>query len=258
MNIKMFVSDLDGTLLNEKSEISQQTADAIKFAQNKGIKFVVASGRSWDTASQLIKKFSIECDFILLNGAEFRDSTGKVIFRQSMLHEKVAQIFNLLCKLNIDFEINTDKGDFSTDTDLCKTAFPMPDINVLFETKPLIQKIFAFSNDINKLEKINNILYQFNDLSITSSAPWNIEITSSNAQKGFMLEKVTSYYGYHKENVVVFGDNKNDETMFNLFPHSRAMKNALPFIKNMAEKIIESNIHNGVANEIYRILKWEI
>ena len=105
MNIKMFVSDLDGTLLNEKSEISQQTADAIKFAQNKGIKFVVASGRSWDTASQLIKKFSIECDFILLNGAEFRDSTGKVIFRQSMSNKKATQIFNFLCQLNIDFEV---------------------------------------------------------------------------------------------------------------------------------------------------------
>lgn len=254
MDIKMFVSDLDGTLLNEHSEISKQTADAIKFAQNNGIKFTIATGRTWNTATPLIKKFGIECDFILLNGAEFRDSNGKVIFKQSMSNEKATQIFNLLCQLNIDFEINTDKGDFSTDTDLCKTAFPMPEINILFENKPTIQKIFAFSNDIDKLEKINNILYQLGDLSITSSAPWNIEITSSKAKKGFMLEKAISYYGYDKENVVVFGDSKNDETMFKLFPHSRAMENALPFIKNMAEKVIESNTDNGVANEIRKIL----
>ena len=255
MDIKMFVSDLDGTLLNENSEISLETANAIKFAQNNGIKFAIVTGRTWNTAAPIVEKFEIECDFILLNGAEFRDSTGKVIFRESMPTQKAKEIVTLIYKQGIDFEVNTDNCDFSTDIDLCKTALPMPDINILFQNKPIIQKIFAFSNDIDKLEKINNILYQLDDLSITSSAPWNIEITSSKAQKGFMLEKVASYYGYDNENIIVFGDNKNDETMFHIFPHSRAMQNAIPLIQNIAEKIIESNTDNGVANEIYRILK---
>lgn len=61
-------------------------------------------------------------------------------------------------------------------------------------------------------------------------------------------------YDYHPEDVIVFGDGANDETMFCKFHHSRAMQNAVPVIREIAEKVIDSNRNNGVAKEINQIL----
>ena len=53
----------------------------------------------------------------------------------------------------------------------------------------------------------------------------------------------------------VFGDGENDKRMFREFAHSCAVKNAVPAVRKLAEKIIESNEENGVAKEINRILE---
>ena len=56
MKIKLFASDLDGTLLNEQHKISQQSADAIRTAQQTGKVFLAVTGRAWGTASLLLKR----------------------------------------------------------------------------------------------------------------------------------------------------------------------------------------------------------
>ncbi len=61
MKIKLFASDLDGTLLNEQHKISQQSADAIRTAQQTGKVFLAVTGRAWGTASLLLKEAGISC-----------------------------------------------------------------------------------------------------------------------------------------------------------------------------------------------------
>ena len=51
MEIQLFVSDLDGTLLNEHSQVAPETAQAIQCAQQAGIRWLTATGRSWNTAA---------------------------------------------------------------------------------------------------------------------------------------------------------------------------------------------------------------
>lgn len=46
MEIQLFVSDLDGTLLNEHSQVAPETAQAIQCAQQAGIRWLTATGRS--------------------------------------------------------------------------------------------------------------------------------------------------------------------------------------------------------------------
>ena len=46
MEVKILASDLDGTLLDQNSRISEKTAKAIKEAQNAGIHFIAVTGRS--------------------------------------------------------------------------------------------------------------------------------------------------------------------------------------------------------------------
>ena len=69
-----------------------------------------------------------------------------------------------------------------------------------------------------------------------------------------MLKTAMEFYHVSNEEVLIFGDGENDATMFREFVHSRAMENAVPTIRRMAEKVIESNRKNGVAKEINQIL----
>ena len=80
--IKLVASDLDGTLLNEESMLSEKTAECIRTAQQAGILWVAATGRSLKTASELMRTAGVSPEYLLLNGAEFRKSDGTLIFQK--------------------------------------------------------------------------------------------------------------------------------------------------------------------------------
>ena len=82
--IKIIASDLDGTLLNEKSVISEETQEMIRKSQKAGIRWIIATGRSMKTAGNLVKQAGIRCDYVLLNGAEFRKNDGTLICQKSI------------------------------------------------------------------------------------------------------------------------------------------------------------------------------
>ena len=124
----------------------------------------------------------------------------------------------------------------------------MPAVEKNFDAQIKIQKIFIFSEEQDKLKNIKEFLKKRHDITITSS-------TDRQVNKGTMLEQVAEYYGYSKEEVLVFGDGKNDILMFEKFPHSRAMGNAVESLKKIAEKVIESNKDDAVAQEVCRLLQ---
>ena len=77
--IRLIASDLDGTLLNEEGMLSEKTAECIRTAQQAGILWVAATGRSLKTASELMRTAGVSQEYLLLNGAEFRKSDGTLI-----------------------------------------------------------------------------------------------------------------------------------------------------------------------------------
>lgn len=254
MQIQILASDLDGTLLNQDSKISKETELAVKKAQKEGKYFVAVTGRAWNTAHPIFQEAGIKADYILMNGAEFRLSSGEVIFQEAIDKEISEEIMEYLLQLGIDFEINTDKGDFSTNIEICNKSMDFQKYAQLVKEEPKIMKLFVFSNNTDQIKQIKQYLKDWKGITVTSSALQNVEITSEAAKKGTMLERVADFYSVPKEEVMVFGDGENDQSLFKTFEHSRAMQNAVPVIRKIAEKVIDSNRKNGVAKEIDYIL----
>lgn len=248
--IKAFVSDLDGTLLNPDHVISKESAQAIRTVQRSGSRWIVATGRTWNTAHRLLKNADICCDFILLNGAEYRDAYGKLHIYNCLERDAVDMIIKILKQNQIDYEVNTNVGDFSTNLDVCNTARPMTQLTTMDAAGIEVRKIFAFSDDIMKVTRLKDKLQIQNRVTIVSSHETNIEFTAPEAQKGLMLEKVLALYDIKRTEVMIFGDGENDRSMFERFPHTRAMANACEQIKSKAEKVILSNAEDGVAKEL--------
>ena len=277
---------MDGTLLNSEHNISKENIEAIKKAQEKGLHFVIATGRDYGGVEFLLKESGIECECVLMNGAEYRDKDGNVIEKINIDKTKATAIVNMIQEGGMSAEIFTDNGIYSTqsEADAMKGfAYRMQsfekgmsfeealeavkthrhfsglkyikDMDEFLNSSIEIRKIIAFYNDIDAIAKMKVKLETIEGLAVSSSFRDNIEVTDISAQKGIILGRVVDKYGISRDDVIVLGDSFNDYSMFKEFKNSYAMENAIPEIKEIASNITDTNDNAGVAKAIYSILE---
>ena len=283
--IKVIASDMDGTLLNSQHDITEENVKAILKAKELGAHFIVATGRMYDGVKPFMDKHGIKCEYILMNGAEFRNENGELVESISMDKRKIKDILNILCKEDLIVELYTDEGSYTTSTkeealkemvyrvqnfekvqdydkaleiakehEHFKTLKYIDDIDKFIESRIEIRKIITFSNDVEVINKTKVELNNIGGLAVLSSFITNIEITDERAQKGYILKKVTEKMGIKNEEVIAFGDSFNDYSLFTEFEKAYAMENAIPEIKEIAKNITDTNDNSGVAKAIYKEL----
>lgn len=248
--IRMVVSDLDMTLTGKSGEMTTFTAETIRKSQQVGIEWIVATGRGFETVNPVLKKAGVSMDMILLNGAEYRSSDGKIQYYESLMSEINEELISFFKERKIDLELNTSKGNYATAPRLIDDSSDLIPFQEYLKKDVHTLKIFAFSRDYEKIQNAKEKLESRTDIRVTSSAPWNIEITSPMAEKARMVKRLINEKGISPEEVLVFGDGGNDMCLFRNFRHSRAVANAVPQIINAAEKVISDCEEDGVAREI--------
>ncbi|MRJ47915.1 Cof-type HAD-IIB family hydrolase [Fundicoccus ignavus] len=278
--IKLFASDMDGTLLNENHVISDRTAAAIKKLQETtDIEFIIATGRSFKSASVLTQAQDIYCRMINLNGASIHEKDGTLTDSNPLLTDTVLSVIQYLDTLAIDYAVSTPNNYYVADyegfikriahfmnvsheevlaaadgTDEVTNAQllahygdvkPITEMELTKENPAL--KLLLFSSNADLLSQVRQHLSNFSDLDVTSSAADNIEVTHINAQKGLAVEAYAKSQGYTLDEVATIGDSLNDRSMLQMAKHSYAMDNAPDHIKAMAQNIAPANTIDGVA-----------
>ncbi|MFC3041118.1 Cof-type HAD-IIB family hydrolase [Virgibacillus xinjiangensis] len=283
--MKLIATDLDGTLLNEKGEVSRKNAEAIERAINQGLKFVVATGRSYGAAEKPLKEAGLTAPVICLNGAQTY-SEDKTVLRSAPLGRTTAKHIQELCdRAGMYFEFFTSNGVYSTNRehflevmiDIMKSANPslseeeiiegaeqrfqdeqvefIQDNEEVFAIEGLeIYKILAFSLHKEKLADLRQALQGKEDLAITSSGDINLEFNHPDAQKGIALQFLAETMEIGMEDVMTLGDNFNDASMLQMAGRSVAMGNAEKEIKDMCSHITKTNDEDGVAAAIDEML----
>lgn len=285
--IKLIASDMDGTLLNEELVVSQENAAAIKRAQEAGIHFVVATGRSYETGYNLLQDRDIRCPFIALNGAEFYDEQGNRHYTRHVEKSDLQEVLDLLAKYPIQLDIATPKGIY---TKLSRKEYivsvtedllglnPNADIEsfmeeienyidelrliyvqsfdeLLQDDGPDALKIIIFSSDNIVRETVKAIVEQnLPSLIVTSATPTNLEINTRAANKGQAVADYAQKLGIQASEVAAIGDSFNDLTMLEWAKYSFAVANAAPEIKNIANHQTVSHKDHAVAKLIDDIL----
>jgi Cof subfamily protein (haloacid dehalogenase superfamily) len=284
--IKCIATDMDGTLVSAEHIISEENKAAILAAQAKGIEVVVATGRSYEEASYVLRDSGIQCPMILVNGAEIRTKEGTLIGDNPIAKTEAIDIAKIFHELDIYFEVYTDKGTYTNDREKglalivdiffsinpdadrdfvleeAKVRFAEGNIHVVPSYEPLfrseehkILKFLVFSFDEEKLITAKKVLENFQQLAITSSARGNLEVTSIRAQKGVALEQFVKERGIRLEDTMAIGDNFNDVSMLSRVGRSVAMGNAAPEIKAMCHYVTLTNDESGVGKAILEALK---
>ena len=285
--IRVIVSDMDGTLLGTDHKLNCRTTEAIKKACEEDIRFMIATGRSFEGAMKELKQADIVCDYIVSSGAELRDSQKNIIFSSAMKSEDYVNVYNVLQNYDISFIFCTVEADYCIGTRdvLKKNLFEhiitfdnnivaeeieeneyykrmadrtklVPDIPSLLKLNPKVTKVFVFSNNLRMLNEIKEELSKNPNLAISSSFSNNLEVTDVSAQKGPMVKMYIEKLGYTMDEVMVIGDSLNDYSMLSMdFGATVAMGNAHPQIKKVAKYVTKSNAEDGVAYLIEMLLK---
>ncbi|HYK73367.1 MAG TPA: Cof-type HAD-IIB family hydrolase [Pseudoneobacillus sp.] len=284
--IKCIATDMDGTLVSSAHIISKENKEAILAAQTKGIEVVVATGRSYEEARFVLEDAGLECPMILVNGAEIRTKDGELIGENPIGKAEVNDIAKLLNELDVYFEVYTNHGTYTNDREkglalivdiflsinpdsdrefvskAAKERFEEGHIHVVdnydelfLGEKHKILKLLAFSFDMERLEAANKALKSFPTIAVSSSAKGNLEINSSQAQKGVALEQFVTKRGISLEETMAIGDNFNDVSMFKRVGRSVAMGNAVDEIKAMCDFVTVTNEESGVGKAIIEAMQ---
>lgn len=285
--IQLIATDMDGTLLGNDAKITQENALAIKQAQAQGCKVVVATGREYASASQLLQEKGLEnLQLICLNGAQTRAADGnlleeiilpladilnvyhalkdeKVIFQvytsNDVYGENREETIDLLSEyfLSINEHLTTEDA-IAMSTDFTDRHIPhfVDDFEAFLNsyTAESFLKIIVSGYRKDLIDYLTPKLAHLDTIAISASGGNNIEITHKNAQKGIALLQLADKYDIAPSNVMALGDNLNDLSMLSVVGHPIAMGNAVAAVKETALFTTKHNYDSGVAHAITKFV----
>ncbi|WP_209121253.1 Cof-type HAD-IIB family hydrolase [Alkalihalobacillus sp. BA299] len=284
--VKLIAVDLDGTLLNEESQISKKNLEAIKLAQTNDVEVVVATGRAYFDVQTIFKNTDIKTWIIGANGATIHQPNGDLFHSVPINKQDAIAILSWLEQEDYYYEVFSNHAIFTPqngrelltiEMDRIKSANPEVSIEHLehaakkqfsqtgfsfinsyrdlLETDVDIYNILAFSFNEEKLRKGWAKFEHKKDLTIVKSAKHNFELEHKNASKGIALEILANELKINLSDTAAVGDSFNDLSMLKKARRSAAMGNAPQEIKNSCDEVTLSNVEDGVAHFIYSLTK---
>lgn len=259
-NIKMVVTDMDGTLLNSKHEVSSRFFELFEKMKQRGIHFVAASGRQY--SSMISKLDSIKDDMIFIseNGAYVKRKE-EVLLTTPINTENISAILKVmngvknahpvLCSKNNAY-VSGSSSKFIT---LLKEYYSEFEIvkNQLEVTDEVLKvAIYHFESSEQFIYPVVKHLEDYLKVKVSGSN-W-VDVSHQNAHKGYALEKVMKEYDISSNEIMVFGDYNNDLEMLQLSDYSFAMANAHPNVKEVAKFETTNNNEFGVEKILEQLL----
>lgn len=258
--IKLIVADLDGTLLKSDKSLDDNIKDVIS---GQDYKFTIASGRSMILVKNFISELNIDLPYITNNGAEIYQSDA-CVKQYSIPDEEVrfilkqVQEFDLECHANAENCIYT-MGKIDLILPFRKRfegVLPIVDNASIHEVcANTINKIMCIDKDLNKVQEFANKINLYCEHVHCERAEGNAFVmVNRQASKGLALKNLLKLLHISSEEVVVFGDNYNDVSMFEAAKYSVCMENADNDVKDKATFICSSNDMNGVSDFIQKYI----
>lgn len=269
MAIKILALDLDGTLLTTTNTILSETEKTIKQASSQGIKIVLASGRPLSGIIKYAKQLGLTDDqyAVVFNGAVVQRLSGEIVINKQLNYQDFHNLhhFQTFSHVNLHFE-NT-KNFVTLDRNLSVTMqknAALTDNRMQVKDRKDIDKNFTFNKagytvdtDIEQMEIFWNRLPDWAFTSYNIVRSWNniVEVGAIDASKGEALIELASRLGFEQNEVMIFGDQGNDISMFDNPNFKKvAMGNAIDSIKERADYVTDDNNHNGIAKALKKFV----
>eukprot|EP00833_Pecoramyces_ruminatium_P000098 jgi/Orpsp1_1/1174130/evm.model.c7180000049029.1 len=272
--IQLIATDLDGTLLNQKGEITERTSTVIKKVLEKypDLHFVITSSRERPAIKHIREAIGISnrqnTESVLLNGCIIYDSNGKIIWQNTLPNEFVVKFHDILNSFSNDNYIYSCGDDaILFNESLEKEArIDFQKKTILVNNEEYNEKVKSGEAKINKIcflainakegkeinSKIHSLVNEY-DLEYAYSDDVFFEYMPHKTNKGTGLTQLIKSLNISKKNVMAFGDGDNDLEFFESVGWPVAMDNACDALKPYAKLNTKSNAEDGVADMLERI-----
>ncbi|KAL5786292.1 hypothetical protein ACOSQ2_008684 [Xanthoceras sorbifolium] len=264
--------DMDGTLLNSKSQITLTTAKALKEALSRGVKVVIATGKARPAAINVLKMVDLagrggiiseSSPGVFLQGLLVYGRQGREIFRRNLEPDVCREA----CMYSWEHKVPL----IAFSEGRCLTLFDHPLVDSLHtvyhepkaEVMPSAQHLLAAA-DIQKLiflgtaEGVATTLRPYwseatkDRANVVQAIPDMLEIVPLGTSKGSGVRMLLDHLGVTTKEIMAIGDGENDIEMLELASLGIALSNGAEKTKAVANVIGASNDEDGVADAIYR------
>ena len=276
---KIYISDLDGTLLQNNGTISKFTRENLKILIKNDVKFTVASARSVISIQKVLADIPIKLPIIEFNGAFISDlKTGKHLIINEINKDYTKEILEIITKNNkipfissfngtrdclyysktinegmehyLNSRIQTHDKRLRKLTNLVESLSENIVCYTIIDEKERLIDVF---NEIR--DKYPNEL-ELHIIENQYSPGWYwFTMHDKKATKDQAIQLLLKILNMEIDNLTVFGDNLNDIKMFKLGSKSVAVKNASEELKRYASNITDTNENDGVVKFILNDLK---
>ena len=248
----LYISDLDGTLLNSQGKISDYSIKTINNLINEGMIFTYATARSLVSASPVTRGLIKNLPLIIYNGTFIvNGETGKLLHKNIFNSKQVAHIKAIMEKNQLKpmvYALINESLHEGVKYYLSKRKTDYR-INLTLDYLSLYEgEVFYFTiiGDYDNLRPAYESLKDDLDYNITFQQEiyrkeyW-LEIMPKSASK--IIKELLNC-----DRIVSFGDAINDLPMFAISDQCYAMANAVTSLKQQATAVIKSNDEDGVAH----------
>lgn len=240
---RLLALDLDGTTLNDRSEISPANEEWIRKAADAGITVCISTGRGFQSALPFAEQLGLETPMITVNG-------GEIWSRPHSLHSRTTLPAETVMKLHRVAEAHPEAWFWAYSTqDIYNKERWAGDTYALEWLK-----FGYYTEDLEDLRAILEEIREWEGLELSNSSPYNIEINPSGVSKAAAIEEVCRMIGCRMEEAVAVGDSLNDLAAIKAVGLGVAMGNAQDEVKAAADAVTGTNLEDGVADVIRHYL----
>lgn len=266
IDIKLIVSDIDGTLLTSKNVLLPSTEDSVrKIINAQNCSFTLSTGRPFIFSNPMAEYLNLEVPFTFSGGAIYDPKEKRVIFAPVMRGEQIEKINFIAEKYEVGLLAHTTDGLFCLVNDKDwrtirslewmkgrHADYPtrIEDIRTDVPNEIIRLDFFAEVNWLPKIwEEVQKEVAEVDAIRMTRS----IEISEDGMDKGAALRRISSLLEIPLKNTMAIGDSLNDVSLLMAAGFGVAMETAPKGLKNVADVIVPSSDEDGLVKALQMI-----
>lgn len=261
--IRLFLADVDGTLVTNDKVLTERAVAAVKKLKQAGVLFAVTSGRPPRGMSMLVEPLELTTPIAAFNGGVFVHPDMSVIEQRTVPDDVTPGVIELLEGQGVDVWVYRGADWFvrdakapHVDREAWTVKFEpkvVPDFSAVSNE---VAKVVAVSDDYDKVQAaVDATRTKFGDhVSAARSQPYYGDVTNPHANKGGVATYLSKTMAIPPAQIATIGDQPNDVLMFAHSGLSIAMGNASAEVQRAARRVTTSNEEEGFANAVERFV----
>jgi Cof subfamily protein (haloacid dehalogenase superfamily) len=264
MAIKLIAIDMDGTLLNPQSQVSEKVAESIFAARKQGVKVVLTTGRPYIGVQHYLQLLDLQNpgDYCITNnGALVQEAdSGRCLSEITLSFDDYLYFESLARELNVHFHALSHRDLYTANRDISRFTVlesHLSRIPLHFRQPQEMDKTLTFPKVmmIDEPEIIDRAIAQMpahlhQKYTIMKSAEYYLEILDKRVNKGAGVKALAERLSISRQEVMAIGDQENDLAMLEYAGLGVAMGNGIERVKAISQFVTRSNAEDGVAHAI--------